>query len=132
MNDLNVKIECKECKTMVDVTKDKVSFNVPFKDKTGQTILLTYFDCPVCHTRHYVQIDDRRTSELRKDATKLTARAFSKRSKGKQIPQKQNDKLKKQRRQLSMLRDELMQKYEGSTVTNTITGEEVELHFSVC
>lgn len=129
---LNFKMECKECKALIDVTKQSVTFNNPYKTKDGQSIFVTYLDCPVCGCRHYVQVDDRHTSELRKEVSTNALRLFAKRRKGKSIPEKQNSKFKKQRQKLISLRSELMKKYEGSMVTNTITGEEIELHFSIC
>lgn len=129
---LNFKVECKDCKSVIDVTKQTTTFNVLHKTKSGQAILLTYFDCPVCKARHYVQIDDRHTSELKKSVLQQATRMFAKKHKGKAVPESQRIRFNKQKDKLTMLRNELMKKYEGETVTNTITGEEVELHFTIC
>lgn len=129
---LNFKIKCKECQSVVDITKQQTTFNVSHKTKDGQTIFLTYFDCPVCKARHYVQVDNRQTSELRKSVSTLAARSIAAKRKGKKIPEKQKEKFKKQTNKLKALRFELMKKWEGKIVTNTITGEEIELHFTVC
>lgn len=129
---LNFKIKCKDCQSMVDITKQQTTFNVQHKTKDGQTIFLTYFDCPVCKARHYVQVDNRQTSELRKSVSTMALRAMAARRKGKNIPEKQRTKFKKQQGKLKSLRYELMKKWEGETVTNTITGEKFELHFTIC
>lgn len=129
---LNFKVECKDCKTLIDITRQRTTFNALHKAKDGQSILLTYFDCPVCQARHYVQADNRQTSELRKSVSMLGLKAIKARKTGKAIPEKQRDKFKRQEAKLKSLRNELMKKWEGSTVTNTLTGEELELHFTIC
>lgn len=132
MEGLNVKMKCKDCQSVVDITKQQTTFNVPCKTKDGQTIFLTYFDCPVCKARHYVQIDTRQTSELRKSVSTLAVRAMKAKHKGKSIPENQKSKFKKQQDKLKSLRYDLMKKWEGETVTNTLTGDKVELHFTIC
>lgn len=129
---LNFKIKCKECNSLVDITQQRTTFNIPHKDKNGQSILLTYFDCPVCQARHFVQADSRQTSELRKSVSTLAVRSMAAKRKGKIIPEKQRLKFNKQKDKLKALRYDLMKEWEGKTVTNTITGEEVELHFTIC
>lgn len=126
--DLNFKIKCKDCQSVVGITKQQITFNVSHKTKDGQTIFLTYFDCPVCKVRHYVQVDNRQTSELRKSVSMLAARFIAVNRRGKKIPENQKSKFNKQTNKLKVLRCELMKKWEGETVTNTITGEKVELH----
>lgn len=132
MEGLNVKMKCKDCQSVVDITKQQTTFNVPHKTKDGQTIFLTYFDCPVCKARHYVQVDNRQTSELRKSVSTMAVRAMAARRKGKNIPENQKAKFKKQQDKLKSLRYDLMKKWEGEIVTNTLTGDKIELHFTIC
>lgn len=131
MNGLSFKTECSDCKNSFEVTKDKVVFNQPFKAKDGQTIFLTYYVCPECGRRHYSQIDDKTTSELRKETSKVGAKLFAISSKGKQVPRKQKEKFDREQRRLTLLRTQLVKKYEGETVTDTETGEEVNLHIEL-
>lgn len=131
MNGLSFKTECSDCKTSFDVSKDKVVFNQPFKVKDGQTIFLTYYVCPKCGHRHYSQIDDKTTSELRKDTSKVGAKLFAISRKGKHVPKKQKEKFDREQRRLTLLRTQLVKQYEGETVTDTLTGEEVKLYIEL-
>lgn len=132
VKDWDFKMVCTKCGMMINIPTQRTTFNVPFKAKDGQTILLTYFDCPGCGIRHYVQIDTKQTSELRKSVSMLWLRIAKQRKNGNTPPQGQRNKFDRQKKSLLSLRRRLMEQYEGSIVTNTLTGEELELHFTKC
>lgn len=56
---------CEQCHNPIKVNKDSLKV---YEFKGGQSIRLTYIDCPVCKNRHYVQADNEKTLGLLKDA----------------------------------------------------------------
>lgn len=128
----NLVFECEDCKekfsasnNQVQVINHKREFKV-----NGQSIFLTYYDCPHCGKRHFVQIDDESSlQELTRvsiEFRKLTVM----RQKGKIISKKQSEKFKKARQHLSDYRTNLMKEFTGKTVID-VTGISYELRFSV-
>ena len=132
-NDIkNVMAFCKECGHRFQLgTTVPVKYQMPYRDKGGKSIFLTYYDCPQCGTTHYVQIDDTHTLELKKETVRMFARLSKKRMDFKQIPKKQNDKFVKTNNKLTVTRQELMKQFDGQVVFDADTGAEVELHFTI-
>ena len=134
MNKLNLMFECESCKQKFPVSQDKTPNSLTHKKEyksNGQSIFLTYYDCPSCGRRHYVQIDD--TSSLQ-ELTRITTefRALMvKRQKGKTISKKQSDKFKKARQHLSVYRTNLMKQFTGALVHDNETDSDFELRFSI-
>ena len=60
---MNVKAICQKCKESFDVSEENLVYQKEFM-YDGQSIFLTYFDCPKCGRRHFVQIDDQKSKEL--------------------------------------------------------------------
>ena len=130
-------VECEDCKQKFEITSDeatktasyvthKKEFNV-----NGQSIFLTYYDCPKCGRRHYVQIDDSLSLDKLKDVTKQFITLSIMRSKGKDISKKQSAKFKKARQHLSDYRMNLMKEYTGKLVHDNETDSDFMLRFSV-
>lgn len=128
---LTAQVECKKCKTVFTICPGNITFDKYHKDKDGRSIFLTYFDCPSCNERHYVQVDNQKSREVKKDTQRLFAKLSVMKSKNQQIPKQQQDKFNKLRKNLNNRRLELMKQYEGSTVTDTETGETIELNFTI-
>lgn len=124
-------VECSRCKTIFPIFRENVNFDKLYEDKDGQSIFITYFDCPSCKERHYVQIDDQKSRKLKKETQRWFVKLSAMRNKNKQISKQQQDKFKKLRNDLSNSRLELMKQYEGSIVTDTETGKAIELNFTV-
>lgn len=127
-------VRCHECGYTLPVKEGASSFKygVEYKDKDGQSIWLTYFDCPSCGKRHYVQIDDSMSKEYLKKATSMFNRYAVIRRKGATISKRQLDKLDSAKRKLSSVRLELMQKYSDKELYNVSDCKWESIKFSVC
>ena len=91
---------------------------------------MTYYDCPNCGRRHFVQIDDVSSlQELVRVTNEFKSLAI-KRQKGKTISKKQSDKFKKSRQHLSDYRINLMKEFTGKIAVDE-TGAEYTLRFSI-
>ena len=102
-----------------------------YKDENGRSIFLTYFDCPDCQERHYVQVDNQQSREVKKKTQRMFAQLSVMRNKNKQIPKQQQNKFNKLRNDLNDRRFELMKQYDGSIVTDTETGDKIKLNFTI-
>lgn len=133
MNKLNLMLECEDCKQKFPVTQDQAPNSLTHKKEyksNGQSIFLTYYDCPNCGRRHFVQIDDVSSlQELVRVTNEFKSLAI-KRQKGKTISKKQSDKFKKSRQHLSDYRINLMKEFTGKIAVNE-TGAEYTLRFSI-
>lgn len=131
---MSLLVECEDCKTKfsisagdaVNVVTHKKEFNV-----NGQSIFLTYYDCPKCGRRHYVQIDDVVSLNKLKEVSRQFVKLAVAKKKGKDIPQKQSAKFKKARQHLSDYRMKLMKEYTGKLVHDNETDSDFVLRFSV-
>ena len=121
-------VECEDCKHIFEVCSDNIVYKREFKVE-GKSIFLTYYDCPSCGRRHFVQIDDvtsnRKYNEVRKMFIKLSVA----KRKGEEIPEKQLEKFKKARIDLSSYRMNLMKEYTGKSIYDE-TEFIMELRFS--
>ena len=133
MNKLNLMFECEDCKQKFPVTQDQAPNSLTHKKEyksNGQSIFLTYYDCPNCGRRHFVQIDDVSSlQELVRVTNEFKSLAI-KRQKGKTISKKQSDKFKKSRQHLSDYRINLMKEFTGKIAADE-TGAEYTLRFSI-
>ena len=131
---MSLLVECEDCKTKfhisageaVNAVTHKKEFNV-----NGQSIFLTYYDCPSCGRRHYVQIDDATSLNKLKEVSRQFVKLSVAKKKGKEIPQKQSAKFKKARQYLSDYRMNLMKQYTGKLIHDNVTDSDFELRFSV-
>lgn len=99
--------------------------------KDGKSIQLTYFDCPKCGERCFVQIDDD-TSLAMLDSVRKTFVKFAYRKKrGKKISKKENSKFAEARANLGVYRTNLMKEYTGKTIYDDGEGKEYTLRFFV-
>ena len=96
----------------------------------GQSIFLTYYDCPNCGRRHFVQIDDAKSLEELKSVTADFRRLSNTRLKGKNISKKQSENFKKARQHLSDYRTKLMKEF-SDKIAIAEDGREYILRFSV-
>ena len=133
MNKSNLMFECEDCKQKFPVTQDQAPNSLTHKKEyksNGQSIFLTYYDCPNCGRRHFVQIDDVSSlQELVRVTNEFKSLAI-KRQKGKTISKKQSDKFKKSRQHLSDYRINLMKEFTGKIAVDE-TGAEYTLRFSI-
>lgn len=123
-------VECEECKERFSVTENDITHKREYRVK-GRSIYLTYYDCPKCGRRHYVQIDDKRSLDMLKEVSRQFVRLSVKKKRDKEIPQKQSAKFKKARQNLSGYRMNLMKEYTGKLLHDNETDSDFELRFSV-
>lgn len=131
---MSLLVECEDCKTKFSISADEAANAVTHKKEfnvNGQSIFLTYYDCPKCGRRHYVQIDDAVSLNKLKEVSRQFVKLAVAKKKGKDIPQKQSAKFKKARQHLSDYRMKLMKEYTGKLVHNNETDSDFELRFSV-
>lgn len=131
--DFNMMFECEDCKQKFPVSQDQAPNSLTHKKEfvsNGQSIFLTYYDCPVCGKRHFVQIDDKSSlQELVRITTEFRS-LMMKRKKGKKISKSQSEKFKKARQHLSDYRTNLMKEFTGKIAIDE-TGTECTLRFSI-
>ena len=124
-------IECKKCKSIFTICPGNVTFDKIYEDENGRSILLTYFDCPHCQERHYVQVDNQYSRDIKKKVQRMFVQLSVMRNKNKLIPKQQQNKFNKLRKNLNNRRLELMKQYDGSIVTDTETGDKIKLNFTI-
>ena len=130
-NNMTQAVQCKSCGNKFMISENNVTHEKEFKDKDGQTIYITYFDCPKCQDRHYVQVDNNITLRLKKQCLDLFAYLAKFKIAKKSVPSQQHNRFDKSRKKLSNMRFELMKQYQDSIVTDTETGAEIHLEFTV-
>lgn len=133
MEQFKLMFECEDCKQKFPVTQDQASNSLTHKKEyksNGQSIFLTYYDCPRCSRRHFVQIDDANSLQELVRVTNEFKSLMIKRQKGKTISKKQSDKFKKSRQHLSDYRMNLMKEFTGKIAADE-TGAEYILRFSI-
>lgn len=126
-------VECEGCKNRFQIGVADAIVQVIHKKKydvNGRSIFLTYYDCPKCGRRHYVQIDDVKSMQMLRESSRTFVRLAAKRKSNKPIPQNQSVKWKKQQQHLSDYRKKLMAEFTGMTLKEE-TGESFILRFSV-
>lgn len=131
---MSLLVECEDCHEKFSVASGEEIQSVTHKREfvvDGQSIFLTYYDCPKCGRRHYVQIDDKRSLDMLKEVIRQFVRLSVKKKQDKEIPQKQSAKFKKARQNLSDYRMNLMKEYTGKLLHDNETDSDFELRFSV-
>ena len=128
---MTANVECKKCKSIFTIGPTNIIFDKMYEDENGRSILLTYFDCPDCQERHYVQVDNQQSSEAKKKTQRMFAQLSVMKNKNKQIPKQQQNKFNRLRKDLNDRRFELMKQYDGSIVTDTETGDKIKLNFTI-
>lgn len=132
MEQFKLMFECKDCKKKFPVTQDQAPNSLSHKKEfisDGKIIFLTYYDCPYCDKRHFVQIDDTNSLQELAKVTNEFKSLMIKRQTGKTISKKQSDKFKKSRQHLSDYRMNIMKQFTGKLATDE-TGKEYVLRFN--
>lgn len=131
---LSLMVECEECKKKFHISSQETNVNIQHKKEykvNGRSIFLTYYDCPSCGRRHFVQIDDNDTLKVLKEIERMFVVLSAKRAKDKPIPKSQSDKYEKQTKHLRNCRMELMKEFTGVMLHDDETDTSFELRFSV-
>ena len=112
-----VKVKCDNCDNLVNLSSDGEILKHKVKHVCeGETIYLTYFDCPKCHKRFYVQIDNDSTLMKYKQCYSLMVKLSANRKQHKPVNHNKSGKFKDLRAKLSTERFELVRKYDGKMV----------------
>lgn len=133
-NQLTLMVECEECKQKFAIGTEQAPNSITNKKKyevDGKSIFLTYYDCPSCGRRHFVQIDDQSSLAVLRETKMQFVKLATKRKQGKEITKKQSDRFSKTRKHLSSYRLGLMQKYTGKSIYDEATDSYFVLRFSV-
>lgn len=131
---MSLLVECEDCHEKFRVASGEAAQAVTHKREfvvDGQSIFLTYYDCPKCGRRHYVQIDDKRSLNTLKEVSRQFVRLAVKKKQGKDIPQKQLDKFKKSKKHLADYRMGLTKAFTGKSLHDDETDADFILRFSV-
>lgn len=125
-------VECEGCKHKFQIseTTNKINHKKEFS-VNGKSIFLTYYDCPSCGRRHFVQIDDAVSLSKLNETQKMFIKLSVAKKNDKEISQKQSTKFKKARQHLSEYRIELMKQYTGKLIHDNDTDSDFVLRFSV-
>lgn len=123
-------VECEDCKEKFTIDKDNVTFKKEFK-LNEQSIFITYYDCPRCGRRHYVQIDDSVSLEKLEEVQKQFVSLSVLRRRGKKVSKKRSDEFKESRTSLNEYRNALMKEYTGKLLHDNETDKDFKLRFSV-
>lgn len=126
--------ECEDCKQKFPVTQDQAPNSLTHKKEyklNGQSIFLTYYDCPHCGRRHFAQIDDITSLNKLKEVSRQFVKLATAKKAGKEIPRKQLAKFKKARQNLSDYRMNLMKEYTGKLLHDNETDSDFVLRFSI-
>lgn len=123
-------VECEDCENKFEISSDRVNHKKEF-NVNGKSIFLTYYDCPSCGRRHFVQIDDAMSLSKLREAKSMFIRLSIAREKGKDIPQKQSAKFKKARKNLSEYRFKLMKEYSNKLIHDSESNSDFILRFSI-
>ena len=131
---MSLMVECEDCKTKFEITSEEAVHSVTHKKEfhvNGQSIFLTYYDCPSCGRRHFVQIDNPTSLVKLREVQSMFVKVSVMKRNGKTIPEKQLAKFKKARQNLSDYRINLMKQYTGKSIHNDDTDSDFVLRFSV-
>lgn len=126
--EINILAECEDCKHKFVVNGNVLKNGV--YTVNGNQYFLTYYDCPSCNRRHFVQVDDVKSKQQLVGITVQFAKLTSARGRGKSIPKKQTERFKKVRQHLSDYRRALMKELTGKLATDE-AGTVYVLRFSV-
>ena len=126
---MKVKAICQKCKSSFDISEENLIYQKEYSYE-GQSIFLTYFDCPKCNRRHFVQIDNQKSKELLERCKMDFNRLSIAKSKGQVIKNNRKKKFDAERKYLSKFRNELAKEYSGRQVMDLETGNIFVLLFS--
>lgn len=127
---LKIQAVCEDCKESFSVTNENLVYGQRYESE-DKSIFLSYYDCPKCGRRHYVQVDDHRTMEILDKCKKQFVKLSVLKNKGQTISKKLSVKFEKDRKHLGIARSELMKAYQDKTIHNPETGEDIVLRFSI-
>lgn len=117
---VEVKVKCAVCGKEVKVGTHNIqkSMMVTTED---EPLWMTYFDCPHCSCRNFVQVDNQDTNALVEEESRLLISVMKQKRFGKTVHRKQSEQRKQIERDLAESRKELMLYVTGKTVVDCKT-----------
>ena len=131
---VQISAKCEDCGGMFMIGPEQGPNSITNKKEVeikGQSIFLTYYDCPSCGRRHYVQIDDAVSLVKLNEAKQQFVKLAVAKKKGKEVSKKQLAKFKKTRKDLSIYRTKLMKQFTDECVFIENKEDYERLRFSV-
>lgn len=123
---------CRRCGQKFHLgTEIPVIYRQEYRDAHDAVIMLTYYDCPQCGTRHFVQADDATSVRMLNDVSKVFVKIAVAKSSGKCVPAKLQDKYTKCKSHLGMYRMKLMLDWNGRDVYRPGSPLKSKLEFSM-
>ena len=126
--DCDYKFKVSSCN---EAAESKIVQREFYNKSDDKSIFLTYYDCPKCNRRHYVQIDDFKSLNKLKDVKRQFIKLAVLKKKNKEIPKTQLLKFEKSRKDLSSYRRKLMCLYDGKKIYDNELDVEFVLKLSV-
>lgn len=133
MNVSSMLAECEDCKEKFSISENithKREFVIHFTS-CDEIVYLTYYDCPKCGKRHFVQIDDNTSIGMLEDNRGQFRHNAKVKMSGIKLRKKKITGYKKTQKRLNEYRSKLMNKYTDCIIHDVITGTEYKLRFSV-
>lgn len=132
-NEIGHYVTCNNCKEKINFTSDSdfelIKHKVEFEVE-GQSIFLTYFDCPSCGRRHFVQVDDEKSIKELEEVFKQYFKFAGAKRKNKKFPKKQLHKYEASRKHLERYRENLKKQFAGKKIKEKETGLEFILEYT--
>lgn len=131
-NNLNVSLKCEKCGVVFNISNsDVINHSEEFIDERGIKYWITSVDCTKCGKRHYVQIDNSYTRELKKSCIRDFALLSKSKLGNKNINKDKLIKFNKKRERLAKKRYELMKENDRKVMKHS-TGYDVLINFTFC
>lgn len=121
-------LRCRKCKSQVSLSSDVIQSGTFVVDDSNE-YYLTYFECPKCGTRHFVQADSKDTRQRLQRLTRLMGTAAMAKSINKLPSLKLQRQIETNRRYLRKDREALQEYLTGKSLTD-VYGVAWEVRFA--
>lgn len=134
-----LQVKCTQCNEKFELSTNligmnginhKVEFTYKEESKEEKKIYLTYYVCPKCGKKYFVQIDDDTSLKAFKTVSKNFVKLARIKKNG-DVPKKKKQKFNKQRKMLEVYRNNLKTEFTGKVIHDDRTDEEFILVFSI-
>ena len=126
--DCDYKFKVSSCN---EAAESKIVQREFYNKSDDKSIFLTYYDCPKCNRRHYVQIDDFKSLNKLKDVKRQFIKLAVLKKKNKEITNMQLLKFEKARKDLSSYRINLIRLNNNKKIYDNDTDTDFILRISV-
>ncbi len=133
MSDIGVKLKtkCEDCNKEFTVTATgDVKVQRKEFEINGENVMLTYYDCPNCGKRHFVQVDDDKSLSRFRIISKMFRKLTKARTNYDVISKKKSAEFNEARQYLAVYRKKLQDKCTGKLIHDNETDKNYVLKFS--